>query len=88
VDIVDVPGLRQTVSLGGAPVVSMWAFAPPTGAALSITLLSHIDNCCIAVLCDAKAVQEPALLRNCLAHAFDEVVALGTPVAEEQAQLA
>jgi WS/DGAT/MGAT family acyltransferase len=77
VDIVDVPGLRQRVFLGGAEVLSMWAFAPPTGAALSITLLSHVENCCVAVLCDTKAVADPALLRNCLAHGFDEVAACG-----------
>jgi WS/DGAT/MGAT family acyltransferase len=76
VDIVDVPGLQLPVSLGGASVVSMWAFAPPTGAALSITLLSHVDTCCVAVLCDTKAVQDPPLLRNCLAHSLDEVTAV------------
>lgn len=76
VDIVDVPGLSRPVRLGGAGVVSMWAFAPPTGAALSITLLSHCDSCCIAVLCDTKPVADAELMRKCLAHAFDEIVAI------------
>ncbi|HVV35647.1 MAG TPA: wax ester/triacylglycerol synthase domain-containing protein [Acidimicrobiales bacterium] len=79
VDVVDVPGLTKPAYLGGASVSAMYAFAPPTGAALSITLLSHLDTCCVAVLCDTKPVSDPALLRKCLADAFDEVVACGAP---------
>lgn len=76
VDIVDVAGIARPAYLGGARVTSMWAFAPPTGAALSVTLLSHGRKCCIGVLSDIKAVVDPSMLISCLEHAFDEVLAL------------
>lgn len=76
-DVVDVAGLRHPAFLAGAQVLSMWAFAPPTGAALSITLLSHGPKCCIAILSDRAAVADTGLLLTCFEHAFDEVIALG-----------
>lgn len=77
VDVVDVPGLERPAFFAGALVTDMWAFAPPTGAALSVTLLSHGPKCCIAALSDVAAVKDPALLTTCLEHAMAEVVALG-----------
>jgi WS/DGAT/MGAT family acyltransferase len=77
VDVANVPGLRRPAYLGGAKIERLWAFAPPTGAALSVTLLSHVDTACIGVLSDVTAVADPALLVSCLTDAFDEVVALG-----------
>jgi hypothetical protein len=74
VDAVDVPGLSRAAFFAGCRVERMWAFAPPTGAALSVTLLSHVDTCCIAVNADRDAVQDPELLQSCFASAFDEVV--------------
>lgn len=74
VDAVDVPGLSGPAFLGGARIDRMWAFAPPTGAAVSVTLLSHTDTACIGVLCDLAAVAEPAMLQTCLDNAFDEIV--------------
>jgi WS/DGAT/MGAT family acyltransferase len=76
VDVVDVPGITRPAFLAGARVSSMWAFAPPTGAALSVTLLSHGRKCCVGVLADTKAVVDPELLRSCLEHAFDEILEL------------
>ncbi len=74
VDAVDVPGLREPVALAGARLERLWAFAPPTGAALSITLLSHVDTGCIAILSDTAAVAEPERLADCVADAFDDLV--------------
>lgn len=75
VDIVDVPGLSRPAFLAGARVTTMWAFAPPTGAALSVTLLSHGAKACIGVLADVKAVIDPPLLHTSLEHALDEALA-------------
>jgi WS/DGAT/MGAT family acyltransferase len=79
VDAVDVPGLRREAFFAGGRVERLWAFAPPTGAALSVTLLSHLDTCCIALNADRHAVPDPELLQTCLASAFDEVLTLHAP---------
>lgn len=74
VDAVDVPGLRQPAFVGGAEIERLWAFAPPTGAAISVTLLSHRDTACIGILADLAAVDDPDLLHHCLVMAFDEAL--------------
>ena len=76
VDAVDVPGLTEPMALAGARVERLFAFAPPTGAALSVTLLSHVELACVALECDTAAVAEPRRLADCVAGALDEVVAL------------
>jgi hypothetical protein len=73
VDAVDVPGIRHRAYLAGARVERLWAFAPPTGAALSITLVSHGDRACIGVNCDQAAVARPDLLARCLEEALAEL---------------
>jgi WS/DGAT/MGAT family acyltransferase len=79
VDAVNVPGLAGSVSLAGAQVERLYAFAPPTGAAVSITLLSHGPTACIGIQSDRTAVADPALLTQCLTEAFGEVLDLASP---------
>nr|MBO2501654.1 DUF1298 domain-containing protein [Thermoanaerobacterales bacterium] len=79
VDVVDLVGLARPPYLAGARVDRLWAFAPPTGAALSVTLLSHGRTACIALACDRAAVDDPDLMAACLEQGFDEVVAVGRP---------
>jgi WS/DGAT/MGAT family acyltransferase len=82
VDAVNVPGLQREAFFAGGRVERLWGFAPPTGAALSVTLLSHLDTCCIGLNADTASVRDPGLLRTCLAAAFDEASAAPrTPVA-------
>jgi hypothetical protein len=76
VDVVNVPGLRRAPYFAGARVDQLWAFAPPTGAALSVTLLSHVDTCCIGLNVDRAAVEAPELMRQCLESSLAEVVQL------------
>jgi hypothetical protein len=80
VDAVDVPGLREPAYLAGARVDRMWAFAPPTGAAMSITLVSHLDRACVGIASDLAAVQDPELMARCIEHGFDEVLSITEPV--------
>lgn len=80
-DAVDVPGLEHDAFVGGARIDRLWAFAPPTGAALSVTLLSHVDTACVGVLSDLAAVDQPDVLLTCLESSFDEVLELGHGVA-------
>jgi hypothetical protein len=79
VDVVNVPGLRRPAYFAGAQVERLWAFAPPTGAAMSVTLLSHVDTCGIGLSCDRAAVKQPEMVRTCLESALEEVLQLGVP---------
>lgn len=74
--VTDVPGFGGRVFLAGAEVEREFAFAPPTGAAVNIALLSVGETACIGVVVDTAAVQDHDLLVRCLATAFDEVVAV------------
>ena len=78
VDLVatNVPGIHQRVSLAGAEVIGEYAFAPTSGAALSIALLSHGTSCCIGVNVDTEAVDDPDVLVGCLVDGFTEVLAV------------
>jgi hypothetical protein len=76
VDAVDVPGMTKPAYLAGARVDRLWAFAPPTGAALSVTLVSHLDTACVGIACDLAAVQDAELMTTCMERGFDEVLAI------------
>jgi WS/DGAT/MGAT family acyltransferase len=77
VDVANVPGLDRPAFVGGARIERLWAFAPPAGAALSVTLVSHHGTCCIGLACDRRAVTDPERLHECLEAALTEVVSLG-----------
>jgi len=79
VDLVcsNVPGIPQRAWIAGAELIREYPFAPPSGAALSVTLMSHGDTACIGVSCDVAAVADPSLLCQCLHEALGEVVAAG-----------
>jgi WS/DGAT/MGAT family acyltransferase len=79
VDAVNVPGLHRPAYIAGTRVERLWAFAPPTGAALSVTLLSHGETCCIGLMCDRRAVPRPDLVRTCLEASLDELLTI-TPL--------
>jgi WS/DGAT/MGAT family acyltransferase len=71
----NVPGLRERSFLAGAEVVREYAFAPPSGAAFSIALLSHGETCCFGINVDGQAVPDAEALTECLVEGFAEVVA-------------
>jgi WS/DGAT/MGAT family acyltransferase len=72
----NVPGSPVPLHLAGASVSAVYAFAPPTGAALSVTLVSYIDTCAIGVAADPDAVPDVDLLVECLGDACAEVLSL------------
>lgn len=74
----NVPGIPVPVYLAGGAIDREYAFAPPTGAALSIALLSHVDTACVGLVIDTAAVPDPEVLRDCLVEGFDEVVAVAS----------
>jgi hypothetical protein len=59
-------------------VERLYAFGPPSGAAVNITLLSHVDTCCIGIVSDTTAVPDGTVLLDDLRRGFDEVLAIAT----------
>ncbi|MCY7300936.1 MAG: WS/DGAT domain-containing protein [Ilumatobacteraceae bacterium] len=73
----NVPGLTHRVYLAGAEVTREYAFAPPSGAALAVALLSHGDQCCIGINIDTTAVPDADVLVACVREGFDDVLNVG-----------
>jgi WS/DGAT/MGAT family acyltransferase len=73
----NVPGIPMRSWIAGAELIREYPFAPASGAALSVTMMSHGDTACIGVACDVAAVDDPALLCECLHEALGEIVAVG-----------
>jgi len=73
----NVPGLTHRVYLAGAEVTREYAFAPPSGAALAVALLSHGDQCCIGINIDTTAVPDADVLVACVREGFDDVLSVG-----------
>jgi diacylglycerol O-acyltransferase / wax synthase len=70
----DIPGRSKRTYIAGAEVTRQYAFGPPSGAAFSVALLSHVDLCCIGITTDTAAVPDPEVLTACLREGFDTVV--------------
>lgn len=73
----NVPGLKHRAYLAGAEVEMQYAFAPASGSAFSVALMSHVGLCCIGINADTSAVPDPEVLTACLREGFDEVLSVG-----------
>jgi diacylglycerol O-acyltransferase len=69
----NVPGVPVPVFLGGAEVVSQFAFGPLSGAAANLTLLSYCDQVHVGINTDPAAVPDRAVFLACLRDGFDEI---------------
>lgn len=72
----NVPGMREPRYLAGARVEQVYGYGPLPGVAAMITLVSHLDLCCVGANVDLAAITEPERFARCLAAGFDEVLAL------------
>lgn len=72
--VTNVPGVDSEVYLGGSKVLRQYAFAPPTGAAVNVALVSHCGTACIGLVVDTAAVTDDEALLTDLVASFDEVV--------------
>lgn len=72
----DVPGVPVPVFLGGARVLTQYAFGPTIGAAVNVTLLTYVDTCTLGVDVDTSAIPDYDVFAECLVAGFDEVLAL------------
>ncbi|MFP3901287.1 MAG: wax ester/triacylglycerol synthase domain-containing protein [Acidimicrobiia bacterium] len=77
VNVSNVPGLVRPAYIGGARLERLWAFAPPTGAALSVTLVSHGEDCDVGVMCDTAAVDRPDRMAELVESGLAEMVEVG-----------
>jgi diacylglycerol O-acyltransferase len=73
----NVPGAPVSVYSGGARVDRLYAFAPPSGAAVNVALISHCETCCIGIVVDTSAVPDPDVLVQDLRAGFDDVLRAG-----------
>jgi diacylglycerol O-acyltransferase / wax synthase len=74
----NIPGPTVPVVLAGAEIVGLYAFAPPSGAAVNVSLVTNAGRCCIGVNMDASAVGDPDLLVTSLQEGLSDVLELGT----------
>lgn len=70
----NVPGAPAALYLAGARVDSMETFAPPSGAAVNVALLSYQQSASIGLNIDPAAVADPETLRDCICWGFDAVI--------------
>ena len=74
--VTDVPGLVDPAYLAGAEVLEQYAFAPTGGAALNVSLVSHLDRACIGVVVDRAAIPDEDVVVACLVEGIDDVVSV------------
>ncbi len=74
----DVPGVPVPVFLGGARVVTQYAFGPTIGSALNVTLLTYVDVCTLGIDVDTGAIPDYDVFFESLVAGFDEVLALAS----------
>ena len=76
--ITDMPGPPFETYLAGARVDRLYAFAPPSGAAFNISLLTPAGRDCVGISIDRQAVPDGSSLASCIAAGLHDVIALGT----------
>ena len=74
----DVPGIPVPVFLGGARVVTQYAFGPTIGASVNVTLLTYVDAPVLGIDVDTGAIPDYDVFHECLLAGFDEVLALAS----------
>jgi WS/DGAT/MGAT family acyltransferase len=82
----NVGSIRAPACVGDALVRSVYAFGPTIGAAVNVTLLTYAETCYLGIDIDTGAIPDHDVLRECLIHGFNEVVALaptGRPLSSD-----
>jgi WS/DGAT/MGAT family acyltransferase len=82
----NVPGPPAESFLAGCRLGRFYAFAPTSGAAMNVALVTLAGRSCIGISIDTAAVVDGEVLRECLAGGFEEVLeALPTRGGDERA---
>jgi WS/DGAT/MGAT family acyltransferase len=69
----NVPGPPFETYLSGAHVERLYAFAPTSGAALNVALVTPAGRACVGINLDTAAVPDGAALARCLEKGFHDV---------------
>jgi hypothetical protein len=72
-----VPGLRSGRFMGGAAVEGSWPMGPRVGCAVNFTLLTCGERLHLGVNLDPAAVTDSAVLMECLAGSFHDLLEAG-----------
>jgi diacylglycerol O-acyltransferase len=70
----NVPGVPFPLYLAGARIENQDAFAPPSGAAVNVALVTYMGTASIALNMDPAAVPDPDVLIDCMKRGFERVV--------------
>jgi len=68
----NVPGPPFETWLAGSRVERFYAFAPPSGAACNVALVTIAGRACVGVNADPAAIPDAATFLSCLAYGFAE----------------
>jgi diacylglycerol O-acyltransferase len=77
--ITNIPGPPFQAFLAGVAVVGIYAVTPPSGAALSVSLVSAAERACVTITTDAAAVHDSPKLAGCIEDGFFEVCSARKP---------
>ncbi len=72
----NVPGIREDRYVAGARIEKAYPFGPLPGCAAMVTLVSHLDGCCIGINLDPAAITDEERFVRCIREGFDEVLAV------------
>lgn len=70
----NVAGPRTESFLAGARLDRLYAFAPTSGAALNVALVSVVERACVGIAIDTASISDSEVLLGCLEAAFDELL--------------
>ncbi len=77
--ITNVPGPPAQTFLAGVAVEGIYAVTPPSGAALSVSLVSTAERACVTITTDIAAVLDSPKLAGCIEDGFSEVCTARPP---------
>jgi hypothetical protein len=75
--VTNIPGPAFKAFIASSRVERIYAFAPPSGAALNISLISLAGRECVGIAIDSAAVSDSSKLAVCIEEGFCEVFELG-----------
>ena len=78
--ITNIPGPPFQAFLSGVAVKSIYAVSPPSGAALSVSLVSTAERACVTITADVAAVPDSPKLAACIEDGFAEISFARPPV--------
>ena len=73
----DIPGAPFDTYLAGSRVIGLYAFAPPSGAAVNVALVTSAGHECVGINLDTAAVADCDAMVECIRAGFEEVISCG-----------